>query len=246
MMIALLLVVATGAAFGQQMNTITVKGSAVRYIDPTQAVIRLLVQTKNMEIGKAKKDNELALERVKDVCKSQKIKDEQCKVEYPQVLTGKDYSSPDYSGYGANTYYVNTYMVLEVNDLDRMDKLMTQLFEAGVTNVLSIRFQATNIAQTEQDVMGEALQKAKQTADFLAGKTGNTVGKVMVMEEPDLSETTLLEYMLKNTSAVPEGPVYESYPLDMNYTNYFGIHSYPPMPKKIVVSCRMRVTYELK
>lgn len=108
-------------------------------------------------------------------------------------------------------YCVNNSLKLKVENLDKLGNTIDKLADAGVDKVNYITYDLRNMKLYMQQLMGQAVQNARQQAEVIANAGGRTLGRMVhantnsnfntprvyanraIMKSADATESTVIE-----------------------------------------------------
>jgi uncharacterized protein YggE len=168
-------------ASGQsQARTISVTGDAEVRVVPDEVVLTLGVETLNLELDAAKRQNDDTVKAAIDVAKQLGVKPEQIKTEYlsvePRYRDG--YERRDFLGYS-----VRRTVAVTVRDLSKFEELLAAELKAGVNYVHGVDFRTTELRKHKDTARSLAVKAAREKATAMAAELGLRIGDPVTIRE---------------------------------------------------------------
>ncbi len=225
------------------IRTISVTGSADVMVIPDEAVFTLSVETENMDITKAKAENDTLIKQIKNITNEFKIESKYVVTDYINVNPKYTYNNSGESIFKG--YTVQRGLVITLKELGKFDEMLTRLIEAGLHNIQKVQFKTTQLRKYKDEARTLAIKAAKEKASDMAKELGQTIGKANTIQE--IQEDTYSYY----------GP-WSSYYSGANWTSALSnsvsnapasggqSESYEDFsPGQIKVSAKVSVTFDL-
>lgn len=195
-MLVLLLPVAMWA---QKPNQITVSGTALKCINPTQIIISTGMELQSNTAENAYKNMRNKMAAAVEYLKNQK-----------RVKTFETDRISMYKSHNPNMppeFRVQQSISITITDMEFYDELMLKLFELGFNNINNVEFAVENMAELKQQVQLEAIRAAKEKAALFAQELDVELGPVLRFEEQNTRSGggTLANYKTADAVAGP-GP----------------------------------------
>jgi uncharacterized protein YggE len=167
-------------ASARSEDTISVTGDAVVKVVPDEVSIVLGVETSDLELTVAKKQNDERILRVLAVAKQFDIKPEQIQTDFINIEPRytSDYDKRTFLG-----YFVRKTVVLTLRDIKRFDEVLSGVLEAGANYVQGIEFRTTELRKYRDQARSLAIKAAKEKAEVLAGELGRVVKRPISIQE---------------------------------------------------------------
>ncbi len=167
---------------------LSVTGTADVMVTPDEAVFTLAVETLNMEMKKAKSENDASIKKIKELTAELKIDPKYVVTDYINV-----YPNYTYSGNGENIfkgYVVRRGMVITLKDLAKFEDLLTQILDSGANYIQNVQFRTTQLRKYKDEARALAVKAAREKAAAMAKELGQTIGKASMIQE--IQEDTYL------------------------------------------------------
>lgn len=156
---------------------ITVTGEAEVQVAPNQAILTLGVETRDRDLGIAKRENDERIKRVLALAKKYGVAPGYVRVDHISI-------EPRYSdGEDVIDYRVRKTIVLTVQNLSKFDDLLNSLLEAGANYVHGVQFRTTKLREYRDQARALALKAAKEKAKNMAKELGQKVGRPYTIVE---------------------------------------------------------------
>jgi uncharacterized protein YggE len=175
-----------GTAWGQQATPyddrpkITVNGEAVVNVKPDKIVINFGIETWDSDIVVAKQKNNDILKKAKAAMKESGVSERDIQTDYLSIEPRwkSEYRKEDFLG-----YFVRNTVVVTLTDAAKVEKLVTEVLQAGVNYIHGIDFQTTEFKKYREQARELALKAAKEKADKMAAVLGQSVGAPIQINE---------------------------------------------------------------
>ncbi|OPX42891.1 26 kDa periplasmic immunogenic protein precursor [Ruminiclostridium hungatei] len=171
----------TAAGGREEAGTISVTGTADVMVMPDEAVFSLAVETTNLEISKAKSENDTRIKKIKAITNELKIESKYVVTDYINVNPKYTYSNNGESIFKG--YTVHRGLVITLKDLAKFEELLTSLLEAGANYIQNVQFKTTQLRKYKDEARTLAIRAAKEKASAMAKELGQTVGKASLIQE---------------------------------------------------------------
>ncbi len=174
----------------EAVRIISVTGTADIMVIPDEAVFSLAVETTNMDISKAKSENDAKIKKIKDIAKDMNIDPKYMVTDYINVNPKYTYTNSGENVFKG--YTVHRGLIITLKDLKRFDELLTKLLEAGADYIQNVQFKTTQLRKYKDEARALAIKAAREKAEALAKELGQTVGKANNIQE--IQENTYSYY----------------------------------------------------
>jgi len=171
-------------AWGQQTAPydnrpkITVNGEAVVNVKPDKIVITLGGETWDADIVAAKQKNDEILKKARATIRDLGVPEREIQTDYLSIEPSYGYRKEDVLG-----YFVRNTIVVTLTDAAKVEKLITDVLQAGVNYIHGIDFQTTEFKKYREQARELALKAAKEKADKMAAVLGQSVGAPIQINE---------------------------------------------------------------
>jgi uncharacterized protein YggE len=184
----LLLAALAGAAVAQ--GKITVKGDAEIKVVPDQVIVALSVETNDMDIDKARSDNDSKVLAVLDMLRKQGVGEKDMQTDYINVEPRYWYDQKNNNEKKFTGYYVTKNITVILKDISKTDNVISSALKLGTNYVQSVDFQTTQLRKYQDEARLQAIRAAKEKAIVLAGELGQKIHKPVMISEDMQSQTT--------------------------------------------------------
>jgi uncharacterized protein YggE len=164
------------------LRTIKVSGNAQVMVVPDQVILTLGVESWNPKLITAKANNDQIVQNVIGVTKEFNIPAKNVQTDYLNVQPSFD----NYEQHALTGYYVRRNVVVTLKDLTQFEDLLSAALEAGVNYVHGIDFRTSQLRTYRDQARDLALQAAKEKAQAMAAKLGQTIGDPLTIEEANI------------------------------------------------------------
>jgi hypothetical protein len=159
---------------------ITVNGAAQVNVVPDEVVLTLGVETWDLELAKARQENDEIVQRVFELAEDMDIDSKYVQTDYINIEPRyqDSYTQKDFIG-----YFVRKNIVITLKDLDEFEALYGRALEAGVNYVHGVEFRTTELRKYRDQARLLAIQAAQEKALALAGELDQQVGEPVMIQE---------------------------------------------------------------
>jgi uncharacterized protein len=182
LILSALLICAAGTNVFAQMSpmphVIAVSGEAEEQVAPDQATLSISLVNKNMDLAKAKQENDAMVERVVVIARDFKIP-------RSKIATSSLYISPEYN-YDSNArkpqfmgYTVNRSLRITMDELEIHERVLSALVDAKVDQVGGVEFGLADREAHMEKVRIKAMENARAKAQTLAKAANVKLGPVI-------------------------------------------------------------------
>ncbi len=176
---------------------ISVTGTADVMVMPDEAVFSLAVETTNLDISKAKSENDSKIKKIKEIAKDMNIDPSYIATDYININPKYTYTNSGENVFKG--YTVHRGLTITLKDLKRFDELITRLLEAGADYIQNVQFKTTQMRKYKDEARALAIKAAREKAEALAKELGQTVGRANNIQE--IQENTYSYYGPWSSSA---------------------------------------------
>ena len=165
---------------GTPESRINVSGSAEVKVVPDVVYLRLGVETRDVNLGPAKRQNDDRIEDVLKFLKKKGVPEKNIQTDFMSVEPEFNY---DVSRIKPANYIARKSIEVKLADLRRFEEIMSGVLEHGVTHVHGIDFRTSELRKHRDEARAMAARAAIEKADALAGELGVHRGKVISINE---------------------------------------------------------------
>jgi uncharacterized protein YggE len=232
------LVMSMGLVVGSQalasdatVNTIVVTGESEVKAVADEVILTLSVATRDKELSKSLDENNARVKRIFDVLTSYGVEAKKIQTDYMRC-------SPEYETDRSRHrrligYRVSKRIVVTLNDLSKLEKLVSGAIEAGATHVDGIQFRTTQLRKHRDTARSLAMKHAKEKAEAMAAAIGQKIGRATSIKEGGWAPQVLPMYAQARqvVSAAYQGQ------------SYLGESI---APGELTITAKVLVTFELQ
>jgi uncharacterized protein YggE len=164
------------------LRTIKVSGNAQVMVVPDEVILTLGVESWNVKLISAKSNNDQIVQNVIGVTKQFNIPAQYVQTDYLNIQPSFD----NYEQHALTGYYVRRNVVITLKDLTQFEDLLSATLEAGANYVHGIDFRTSELRKYRDQARDLALQAAKEKAQAMAAKLGQTIGDPLTVEETNI------------------------------------------------------------
>ena len=159
-----------------------VEADAIVKVKPDRVVFGVGVITRSADLMEAKKKSFDAVKKAIEYCKKAGIAEKNIKTDYINI-------QPEWKNYEKleSTYVVEQNLSIILDDVSKYEEMITELLKTGMNNVGYVDFQTTELKKYKNESRKLAIEAAKERAEFLAGETGITLGKIINISDASIS-----------------------------------------------------------
>lgn len=174
------------SAWGEQVDSydkqskITVTGEAVVNVRPNKIVISFGIETWDADIMAAKQKNNDILKKAVSAMKQSGVPEKEIQTDHLSIEPRykEDYLKRDFIG-----YFVRNTFIVTLNEVEKVEDLVTKVLQAGVNYIHGIEFQTTEFKKYREQARELALKAAKEKAGKMASVLGQLAGKPIQINE---------------------------------------------------------------
>lgn len=168
------------AANGQDQRLITVTGDADIFVEPDEVVITVGIETDNMDLKIAKKENDMSAKRVIGIAKKNGIPSKHIQTDYIHIEPRYKhrYDKREFLG-----YFVKKNIVITLRQIENFEKVLGDILLAGANYVHGIQFRTTQLRKYKDKARSLAIKAAKEKATMMAAEMGQKIGRPQMISE---------------------------------------------------------------
>ena len=166
-------------------------------VKPDRVVFGVGVITRSADLMEAKKKSFDAVKKAIEYCKKAGIAEKNIKTDYINI-------QPEWKNYEKleSTYVVEQNLSIILDDVSKYEEMITELLKTGMNNVGYVDFQTTELKKYKNESRKLAIEAAKERAEFLAGETGITLGKIINISDASISWFPFAHYVAEVRGAL--------------------------------------------
>lgn len=188
----LLAILFTVVAFGQQQNnTVTVTGEGTVYVVPDKVLIRARIEHSGDSPAEVKRQNDEVVNNIFKYLESQDIPSENVRSEYINLNKDYDYNLKEHK------YSANQAISIQLDDLEKYEKIMSGLLESGLNRIDGVQFQTSNKEELRSEARRLAMLNARKKAKELAQALDQSIGRAVSITENELNGFQPLARMME-------------------------------------------------
>lgn len=159
---------------------ITVNGAAQVMVVPDEVVLTLGVETWDLDLAKARQENDEIVRQVFKVAEEMDIDSKYVQTDYINIEPRyqDSYTQKDFLG-----YFVRKNIVITLKNLDQFEELYGGALEAGVNYVHGVDFRTTELRKYRDQARLLAIRAAQEKAVALAGELDQELGEPTMIQE---------------------------------------------------------------
>jgi len=183
-LLALILIALFGAPLVAQQVTsyddrhrISVTGEADVRVAPDLIVITLGVDTRDLNLLVAKKQNDAIVKNGLAAVKALDVPDRD--IQTDQISISQRFGArQDFQGYTVRNMFTVT-----LHDPAKVERVISSALDSGVNHLLGVDFQTTELKKLREQARELAVRAAREKAEKMAMTLGQTVGKPIRIDE---------------------------------------------------------------
>lgn len=172
---AFVLLIGVSPAAAQQgpQRTITVNGQAEIRISPDEVLLSVGVETNDMDIARARADNDARIKAIVAAASAQGIAAERIKTEFLDIQPRyrDEYERRTFLG-----YFARRSLSITLRDVARFESLLTEVLRAGANYIHGVDFRTTELRKHRDDARRQAIQAAREKAADMASALNVPIG----------------------------------------------------------------------
>jgi uncharacterized protein len=166
----------------QQPPLISVSGSAEVKVAPDEIDLRVGVETRDVSLADAKRENDDSVSKSLAFLKSSGLKGKDVQTDFISI-------DPDYDDGSSHTrvtaYVVRRSIEVKLTTIDSFETILTGLLDSGVNTVQGIEFRTSELRKYRDQARAMAIRAAREKADAMASELGVKRGKVYSVNVED-------------------------------------------------------------
>jgi uncharacterized protein len=167
-------------SFDMPQSRITVSGSAEVKVVPDVVYLQLGVETRDVTLESAKRQNDKRIEDVLKFLRKKGVPDKNIQTDF--ISVEPEFNS-EVSRIKPTNYVVRKSVEVKLTDLRRFEEIMGGVLDHGITHVHGIDFRTSELRKYRDQARAMAARAAKEKADALASELGARRGKVLSINE---------------------------------------------------------------
>lgn len=207
--ILILALVLAASANLSASGSLPVTGEAVILVVPDQVIVTIGIEMRQVQLAAAKEQHDAIATRVNAAIAGLGIKPDQVGTDCLEIApyyhdnTANERLVPEY-------YRINRTLVITLNDVTKVDALLSGVLTAGATHVHNVEFRTTQLRKHRDEARRLAIRAAHDKAILLAGEMEQTVGKAVAISEAQIgwygynayrSRDSRVQYQSQNAAA---------------------------------------------
>ena len=173
---------------------ITVVGTGEVKVVPDEVNLTVGVQTKDLSLQVAKKNNDDIVRKIFEVVKRHKIENKNVQTSriniYPEYQRRNRELDEQFMG-----YRIDNTVSIKLTEIDKFEDLLSDLVQSKVNRVQGISFNSSELLKHKAEARLKAVREAKEKAKALAKELGQDIGKPFSISEENI---TPRPYMMKS------------------------------------------------
>lgn len=166
-------------------RTITVIGTSTVYAAPDTALISFAAISRDKNLSEAKQKNDSVIQKVNGIFTKYKVEQKDITIGRLNIDSRYSYrnDTPEFLH-----YEVNQMISVSLNDLERYERFLTELLDAGIDRIYGVEFSVEDINRYKNDARIAAVKAAEEKAAlvcFAADNGGQKLapGKILRINE---------------------------------------------------------------
>ncbi len=210
-------------------RTITVTGDANVKKAPDKATISISIEEESEDLAAAKKATDDQLEALYSIAKNAGIAEKDMQTTYSSIQPVYDYNNGTRS---FRSYNVNHQVELTLKQPDKVAALTEKLLAAKIDQINNVTYGLQEEDDAQSEALKKALAKAKTKAQMMASSLGESVDRVLQINESGVSFQPL-PIMMRKSMMMSGAPMAED-------------ASVAPPTGEIAINANVTVTFSLK
>jgi len=162
------------------VRKISVSAEAMVKVAPDEIILTIGLESTDPNLTEAKHNNDLLTQKTIGICTNHDIPKKYIQTDYLNIAPVYDYyAKPREFLY----YQVRKTAIVTIKNIEIIEKLLSDLVEAGIENIISIDFRTTDLRSLRDQARSAALIAAREKAEAMAGVLNQTIGDVLTINE---------------------------------------------------------------
>lgn len=161
-------------------RAVTVSGDAEVRVVPDEVILNLGVESYDAVLASAKAANDAAIKHALDAASRLAIPPANVQTDY--IAIAPHYHETDDTRQVVG-YTVRKSLTIRLREIDKFERLLSDLLGAGVNVVHGIEFRSTELRKYRDQARLLALKAAREKAEALAGAAGNKIGQTLTIND---------------------------------------------------------------
>lgn len=176
----LLAAVSPHQTLAETARSITVIGNAELLVVPDEVVLTLGIESMGSNVETTKRQNDSAMQSFLGLVDERDIPKERIATEHLNIRILRESRR---GLEGGLTYLVRRQVVVTLDDISLFEDFLTSALGAGVNEVHSVAFRASEHREYRDEARKLALEAAREKAQAMAATLGQTIGLPLRIEE---------------------------------------------------------------
>ncbi|MDI3288163.1 SIMPL domain-containing protein [Polyangium sp. 15x6] len=159
---------------------IIVTGDAEVHVVPDEVVLRIGIETVDMDLVKAKTENDNAVRAVLALARGMGIDDTDVDTDYISIAPKYEWQDDSNVFVG---YAVKNTMAVTLDQVDKFEQFLMSAIQSDVNRVHGIEFRTTKLREHRDRARAMAIQAAREKAIALAKELDQTVGLPLLIDD---------------------------------------------------------------
>ncbi len=163
--------------------SIQVTGKAEVKAAPDIAVFSLVVEKTDMNLQKAKIQNDQSVSQILAITQKYEIPQKDVKTDY--ISVSKDYETVREEGRSKQVFQgfqVSKTVIIRLTDISKFETMYSELLTTGISRANRVSFQTSEIRKYKDEARLLAVKAAREKAVAIAGGLGQKVGKAIKID----------------------------------------------------------------
>jgi uncharacterized protein len=182
MSLALSLLCVAGPSAAQQpaVRSITVNGEAEIKVSPDEVLLSVGVETDNLDIARARAENDTRVKAIVDAAVGQGVRAEQIRTEFLDIQPRykDEYDRRTFLG-----YFARRSLSITLKDVSRFEGLLSSVLTAGANYVHGVDFRTSQLRTHRDAARANAIRAAREKASDMAAALGVSLGAPVSLQE---------------------------------------------------------------
>ncbi len=161
-------------------RSITVTGEATVYVVPDEVQVKMGVESRNFDLGVARKKNEETIAKALGYIKSLGIEDKYIQTDYIFISPEYEYREGKQHLIG---YIVRKNLVVTLKDLVKFDALVSGSLDQGVNVIHRVKFSTSKLREHRDKARDMAVKAAKEKAVAMSAPLDAEIAYVTSIQE---------------------------------------------------------------
>ncbi len=167
-------------------RTVSVSGEGIVRAEPDQATVRFGIVTRAEDAEEARRINAEAAREAMNAVRALGVEDRKMRLETLQLQPAREYDAQT-RRYNDVGFEATRQVVVEVEDLERLPTLVTEIVQKGANRLNGIAYELKDRTAARNEALQKAMSDAREKAQLMTATLGEEIGPVLTINEQSFS-----------------------------------------------------------